>query len=308
MKRTVKSGLWAAVVVVLCVCAMIAHAASVDMPADAWDTQTQIQAAVTKEDSSVTVGFGPDSSPPSVAMASLVAGAVGDGAAFAGDFVAAGINGIALQIAKSPDADAPRVKVELRSGKATAMPWVYTLTANADGSATDVSVPLDIPGTRVPEGWSRSGFTGGAADQRWAADLQNVHSLRIVVQRGTADAETSVLSDFELKGDDFIYPFDINLDSDGDGMSDLAEQAAGTDENDRNDVFQAEFEDTSSSEGVTIRWRCVPEASYKVERAGSLNGTFVDVATVVAPAAAYATYTDGTATGDGPYFYRISKQ
>ena len=90
-------------------------------------------------------------------------------------------------------------------------------------------------------------------------------------------------------------------------MSDLAEEAAGTDANDKDDVFQTEMTDVVG-EGVTIRWRCVSEATYKVERAGSLNGTFTALATVVAPAADYATYTDATATGEGPYFYRVSKQ
>ena len=294
-------------VAVLCVCVLTVRAASVDMSADAWETDTQKQATVTKDGTTVTVGFGPESSPPSAFEALLVASAAGDGAAFAGDFVAAGIKGIAFQLQKSAGAAAPRVEVQLRSGGRYVHHWSYRVGANADGSATDVCVPLDIPGTRCPDGWSHVLVSGEAAHAAWATQVRNVYSLSLRVTRGTKGAESCVLSGFELKGDDFVYPFDINLDSDGDGMSDLAEEAAGTDANDKDDVFQTEMTDVVG-EGVTIRWRCVSEATYKVERAGSLNGTFTALATVVAPAADYATYTDATATGEGPYFYRVSKQ
>jgi len=279
-------------------------AASVDMKADQWAQEDVVGVplpVVSADGTSVSVSYAAAVFPDGGKL-KLAAGAVGDGAAFAGNYFAAGIKGLSLQLDRAEGA--VDVQITLRCmDDVNGAAFVYTgLEPNAQGV---VSVPIEIPGNRCPEGWRY--LRGKDWHAEWASQLQHVNTLGVTVEREDKNAASVTVSDVELKGNDFVYPSGLFVDTDGDGMSDLAEQAAGTDANDAQDVFQAELEDVAGA-GVTIRWRCVPGGTYKVERAGSMNGTFVEIATVVAPDADYATYTDGSAKGDGPYFYRVSKQ
>ena len=97
---------------------------------------------------------------------------------------------------------------------------------------------------------------------------------------------------------------DAAADADNDGMSNLAEYLAGTDPTDPDSAL-AFTEATLISGGIRLGWPTTGNQTYIVQRSVDLSQGFVDVATGVVSTPPLTSWTDTSATGPGPYFYRL---
>lgn len=94
-------------------------------------------------------------------------------------------------------------------------------------------------------------------------------------------------------------------DPDRDGFSNYAEFKAGTDPQNAESVFEFINVKPIHGGGVTIEWSSVSNKRYSIERTDSLTKPFVALKTGIASTPPANTYTDATATGTGPYIYRL---
>lgn len=103
-----------------------------------------------------------------------------------------------------------------------------------------------------------------------------------------------------------LQPTDPNLDSDEDGMSDQAEMIAGTNPKDKNSVLKLDAEiSPASGGGLTISWSSTTGKTYAISRTASLSTSFTILSAAVPSGGASTSYTDSSASVDGPFFYRI---
>ena len=98
---------------------------------------------------------------------------------------------------------------------------------------------------------------------------------------------------------------DPNEDSDHDGMSNLAEYKAGTNPTDAQSLFEFVSVRPDPSGGVLIEWSSVPGKLYTVQRSGDPLGGFADLQIHIPATAPRNAFRDASATGSGPYFYRL---
>jgi PKD domain-containing protein len=98
-------------------------------------------------------------------------------------------------------------------------------------------------------------------------------------------------------------------DPDADGASNWQEWIAGTDPTNGDSVFKI-LTLTGSAPMLTISWRSVTNRNYLVQRANIDIGVsgFQTIATNIAGGSPTSSYNDNTATGLGPFFYRVGVQ
>jgi hypothetical protein len=97
---------------------------------------------------------------------------------------------------------------------------------------------------------------------------------------------------------------DPNADPLGKGMTYYQQFIAGTDPLDKNSVF--EFVDIKpAAQGLNIVWTSFTNRVYTLESSPALGGSFTPLQQHIAAAPPLNTFTDTTATGQGPRFYRV---
>jgi hypothetical protein len=94
-------------------------------------------------------------------------------------------------------------------------------------------------------------------------------------------------------------------DADQDGMSNLAEYKAGTVPTDAQSVFEFIDIQVEATGGARVKWSSVANKNYTIQRSVELLSGFAAIKTGVAATPPTNTYLDTTATGPGPYFYRL---
>lgn len=98
-------------------------------------------------------------------------------------------------------------------------------------------------------------------------------------------------------------------DADGDGANNWQEWRADTIPTNSISALRL-VSATNSPNGAVIAWQSVATRNYWLERATNLGvaSPFQTIATNIVGTAGIKTFTDSTATGGGPYFYRIGVQ
>ena len=144
----------------------------------------------------------------------------------------------------------------------------------------------------------------------------NTRTLTYTVSGPNGDYTVSGMASFDGAGQSITGPSTIhmgddpNRDSDGDGMSDWAELIAGTDSADSNSCFKIGFPVSGvyapSGNGVVVQWFSASNRVYHLNRSTNLNSEFNLLDPIDIPATpAVNVYTDTTATGIGPYYYKV---
>jgi hypothetical protein len=98
-------------------------------------------------------------------------------------------------------------------------------------------------------------------------------------------------------------------DPDHDGMNNLQEWIAGTSPTDPSSALRI-VRAAPRTGGVDVVWQSVSNRSYFIERSSDLTAhpPFTTLATSIPGQNATTTFTDTSATGAGPYFYRVGVQ
>jgi hypothetical protein len=98
---------------------------------------------------------------------------------------------------------------------------------------------------------------------------------------------------------------DPTADPDGDGMNNLAEYRAGTNPTDPQSRFAIIRVQNDPSGGINIQWSSATGKAYTLQRSGDLFSGFADLQIHIAATAPLNSFRDASATGRGPYFYRL---
>ena len=98
-----------------------------------------------------------------------------------------------------------------------------------------------------------------------------------------------------------------NTDWDGDSVSNYAEWKSGTNPTNAASVLQLATP-TNSLSGMVVTWQSTTNITYYLQRSSDLSGGFSSIVSNLVGQAVNTSYTDTTATNDGPYFYRVGVQ
>jgi hypothetical protein len=98
---------------------------------------------------------------------------------------------------------------------------------------------------------------------------------------------------------------DPNGDPDGDGLTNLEEFKAGTSPIDGQSRFALITVQPDVMGGLRVDWESATGKFYILQRSPQLLSGFSNVATHIPATAPQNSYRDASATGEGPYFYRL---
>ncbi len=276
----------------------------------------------------ITVLFLAQSGPPNYTVANIIADAGASDSAFSGDYIAAGVKGLSFRIMS--DGHSPRYPMVIlgssRSGRlwynanvkvsAVAGEWVWNSVSfdRAAGWMTDAKGDLDSMWKADLESVGMIGIR--LSQRRREAQAYTVGQFRLLDQNGfitdpavLTPLELALYERFGVKSIDLLTDAQKALDSNTNGMPDVAEILSEHDLGYANSIFAAQVQ--VDENGITIKWACVKGATYTVFRATNLVSGFSAMpgaSDLQAVQTGYMTYKDTAATGTGPYFYKVKRK
>lgn len=112
----------------------------------------------------------------------------------------------------------------------------------------------------------------------------------------------------ESDGDSNLHPLTRTTTPDHDGANNMAEYLAGTDPLSNQSVFKFINIQPGLPSGVVIQWSGVSGKSYSLERSFQVAASYTAIANNLLATNSLMSFYDPTATGAGPYFYRLKMQ
>jgi len=258
----------------------------------------------------------------------IAGGVYASGGAFSGDYVAMGATNVTFSLMTDGHLPAT-IRVVLR-GAASGREWSYSPLVLSD--VPGVWVLNNVPLVFSADQW-RLGMPG-ATKEMFLEDLSNVASIGIRIQQNGTSAQIYGFDQFCLHVDTALVETKTadglplwwikkyfggtsgtggagltstaaDADPDHDGMSNMQEYLAGTNPNDANSVFGVKVENKATG-GIALKW---PSGyygqKYAVWRCSDLISGFTVLQGGIDATPPENTYEDATATGVGPYFYKV---
>lgn len=183
-------------------------------------------------------------------------------------------------------------------------------------SATVPNVAFTIVGPATVTPAAVTGFSGGA----WTGNVAvngPAGRLTLLADDGSGHTGRSAVLGIAA-GAGTVEAMGIGgaggvLDSDSDGMVDTMELTAGTDPYNPASVMRMAAPRnplTAEGSGIIVEWASVTGKWYTVQRSTNLASLpgFANIATNIPGMFPVTTYVDATATGSGPYYYRVQVQ
>ena len=223
---------------------------------------------------------------------------------FTGDYLAAGITNVNFRL-YCPTHRPKNLRLYIYCASSGRW-WYYPLSDPTVGAWTDYAVTLDYA-----TGWKHG---SGGSFKEISADLANVTWIGIQLQRNdSTDAQQYGIDDFAAFG---VVKW---LDTDGDGVSDWREFIAGTDKRNAKSRFEMGIGKKKAPEGggsgadgsgipegaMVLRWTSSPGRTYAILRSTDQLKTFTPLITNIVATPPANEYVDESATGEGPYFYKV---
>lgn len=163
-----------------------------------------------------------------------------------------------------------------------------------------VKAYMDANGNNVPDYWEPKGeYVSNAVYLVHSADDVNITMEDAL----TADGLPVWWVNQATGGDTNIT---ADADDDGDGMSNLQEYLAGTDPKDGGSALKAVLDSKPEGVGVVLKWPSTyPGQRYQIWRCSDLTTGFNVIQTGIPATPPVNSFEDTTATGIGPYYYKI---
>jgi hypothetical protein len=188
------------------------------------------------------------------------------------------------------------------------------LATNGVGNITNEPIFVDLAGGDLHlQSNSPCINAGNNSFVSGATDLDgNPRIIGGTVDLGAYECTAPALLDYFTWLQGYGLPTDasaIYADTDGDGMNNWQEWVAGTNPIDASSLLKM-LAPTVTVSGVTVQWQSVSGKTYWLERSGDLSvpSSFSTLQSNIPGQAGATTYNDATATGPGPFFYRVGVQ
>ncbi len=170
--------------------------------------------------------------------------------------------------------------------------WYYRLSVTETGEWTAYSLPV-----LYSDGWH---LASKASATRFKQALQHIDWVGVYFQRNSStQGQVYRIDDFVIRGASKL------IDADYDGVSDWQEFMAGTDPGNASSLFECQSPEATETGGVLVQWASEPARTYAVHRSEGLTQGFQQLEAGIGATPPENTYRDLTATGSGPYFYKV---